>query len=810
MKVFTSVFIIFFYSFLLTGQDSGAKYSRVKVDLTTTKISAIAKLGLEADHGVYAKGRHLINDFSKKEIALLKANNINFEILIEDVQAYYIAQNEGHSHEGHEHGAGARSGGDCGAGVGPAYDYVTPANYEFGSMGGYYTYDELLTELDEMAALYPNLISAKEPVENITTHEGRPIYWLRLSDNPNVEEDEPEVFYNAAHHAREANSVSQLVFYLWYLLENYETNPEVKYLVDNTEMYFMPCVNPDGYIYNETTDPNGGGLWRKNRRDNDDGTFGVDLNRNYGFEWGFDDTGSSPETGNQTYRGPSSFSEPETQAVRDFCNLHEFQITLNYHSFGNLLIYPWGYSDQVTNDDPTFSAFADVMTKENNFLAGTGTETVGYTVNGDSDDWMYGETTTKPRIFSMTPEVGPGNFGFWPPQSAIDELNKSTLLQNLTTAHLLLNYGEAAEQNSSNNITAYEGTLDMAIKKYGLQIGDLTLNVTGIGTKVTVTPNNNNSWSLDHLEEENIAFDYTVSNDAVDGEIIRFLVEVDNGLFVLSDTLDKTFLAGDITNIFSEDGADTGLWTVSNGWATTTADFVSSPSSITDSPNGDYDGNINSTIILQEEIDLENATQAILTFHAKWAIEAAYDYVQVMASTNGGATFNALCGKYTKIGNGDQDEGEPLYDGTQTDWVLEEIDLNDCLGEKVILGFRIVSDGFVEFDGFYFDDLEVNAVVADNTSALEGKAIVNDFRVFPNPFKESLVARVNLSQPAEHLSLQLVNALGQTLRTKALADIASGNHQLTFEEEGLTEGIYFLQLYVDGIMVETEKVVKRK
>ena len=138
-------------------------------------------------------------------------------------------------------------------------------NYEDGSMGGYLTYDELLATLDEMVNLYPNLITARAPIGNILTHENRPIYWLRLSDNPNVEEAEPEVLYTALHHAREPNSLSQMVFYLWYLLENYDSDPEVKYLVDNTAMYFIPCINPDGYIYNETNDPNGGGLWRKNK-----------------------------------------------------------------------------------------------------------------------------------------------------------------------------------------------------------------------------------------------------------------------------------------------------------------------------------------------------------------------------------------------------------------------------------------------------------------------------------------------------------------------------------------------------------------
>jgi len=102
-------------------------------------------------------------------------------------------------------------------------------------------------------------------------------------------------------------------------------------------------VNPDGYTYNENTYPNGGGMWRKNRRVNGGNEFGVDINRNYGYKWGYDNQGSSPDSSSETYRGPGAFSETETQAVKYFAEQHNIQITLNYHTYGNLLIYPWGY-----------------------------------------------------------------------------------------------------------------------------------------------------------------------------------------------------------------------------------------------------------------------------------------------------------------------------------------------------------------------------------------------------------------------------------------------------------------------------------
>src|SRR4029453_16587448 len=104
-------------------------------------------------------------------------------------------------------------------------------------------------------------------------------------------------------------SMQQLIYYMGYLLENYQNDSLVKNIVDNRELYIIPCLNPDGYLYNELTDPSGGGMWRKNRRDNLDGNFGVDLNRNYDLFWGYDDNGSSPNTFSETYRGIFPASE---------------------------------------------------------------------------------------------------------------------------------------------------------------------------------------------------------------------------------------------------------------------------------------------------------------------------------------------------------------------------------------------------------------------------------------------------------------------------------------------------------------------
>ena len=153
--------------------------------------------------------------------------------------------------------------------------------FGFGSMGGFYTFNEVVAQLDTMRLLYPNLITVKDSIGS--SIEGRTIWAVKISDNPDVTENEPQVFYNALTHVNEQQGMMTVLYFIYYLLENYGTDPEVSYLVDNRELYFVPVINPDGYAYNEQISPNGGGMWRKSRRNNGGGIYGVDLNRNYGY-----------------------------------------------------------------------------------------------------------------------------------------------------------------------------------------------------------------------------------------------------------------------------------------------------------------------------------------------------------------------------------------------------------------------------------------------------------------------------------------------------------------------------------------------
>ncbi len=291
-------------------------------------------------------------------------------------------------------------------------------------MGGYKTLAEIETYVDGIIFLYDNIVSQKVVIGY--TIEGRPMHAIKISDNPAVDEtDEPEVLITSAIHAREVITPETVLRIMDHLTQNYGFDPDVTALVDSREIWFVPVVNPDGYYYNQVIAPTGGGMWRKNRRNNGSGIYGVDLNRNYGYEWGYDNLGSSPNPSDNTYRGTGPFSEPESQVMRDFIIAHEFVFTLYFHSYSNLILWPWGYDYLVTSEEPLFRALGDSIAAYNSYAPGPAHGL--YTANGDTDDWGYGEQTLKNKNYAFTIEIGNEDDGFWPDPARIDQLTSENL-----------------------------------------------------------------------------------------------------------------------------------------------------------------------------------------------------------------------------------------------------------------------------------------------------------------------------------------------------------------------------------------------
>ncbi|NQU32748.1 MAG: immune inhibitor A [Bacteroidetes bacterium] len=773
MKYILASLLLFIISFNVISQE---KYSRVRIDIQGNELHHIAALGIDITEGEYRKSRYLETDLNSSEILKLDNANISYSIIYDDVSAFYAERSAND-----KPGSILRNTDD---------EWTVPQNWEYGSMGSYYTLDEVMNELDDMFAMYPNLISEREPISSTNlTHDGRMQYWVRISDNASVNEEEPEVLYTGLHHAREAISQQQLIYYMWYLLENYDSDEEIKLLVDNTEMYFVPVINVDGYEYNHITDPDGGGMWRKNRRDNGGGVFGVDPNRNYGYMWGLDNQGSSPNPVDETYRGPSAFSEPEIQNLRDFCEANEFKISLNYHSYSNLLLYPWGWTEDPSADDGILHDFSVIMTKENNYIYGPGSTTI-YPTNGGSDDWMYGEQTTKEKIYSYTPEVGNQGDGFWPTPSRIIPLCKEQMWQNMSAARLVGKYAMLTDQ-SPLVVGEIDGYLHFEIKRLGLTDTDLfTVSIEPLDDNLTIVGDPVFFENLELMQPSIDSIEYSLSGDIEVGSIFQYLLSVDNGDYITSDTIEKIY--GTLVTFFDDDGDDMENWT-SSKWNNTTADYHSSPASITDSPVGKYQNYENNIIFLDSTIDLTDMNIAFANFWTKWDIESGYDYVQFMVKDMSSGSWKALEGQLTKPGTQYQQEGEPVYDGQTNNWSLEEVNLADYIGKQVQFRFVLVSDSYVTEDGFYFDDFTIS--VASNTTDIPSdkkeNVGLNLNDAFPNPSRDIINIHYYLNQSQPRAMIEIFDILGNIVFSET---IVNSNRSASINIAGLTSGVYFYRL----------------
>ncbi|MCT4583194.1 MAG: M14 family zinc carboxypeptidase [Flavobacteriales bacterium] len=779
MKYLLTILLLPLISYLYSQET----YHKAKIYYNTPKdLVLLANQGVAIDHVIHKKGVFIESDFSQNEINLAKGLGLDVELVIENVSEFYSHQNKLKNSEKNE---------NCNNPI----NYPVPSNYNNGSMGGFLTYSEMLQELDDMASLYPNLITVKQSISNFSTEENRPIYWVRMSDNPNNDENEPEMLYTAIHHAREPGSLQQTIFYMWYLLENYSTNEEVQAILNNTELYFIPCINPDGYIYNEITNPNGGGLWRKNRRDNGDGNFGVDLNRNYSYQWG--GAGTSTDTDSDIYLGPSAFSEVETQAIKWFCEQHDFKMALNSHTYGNLLLYPFGYATgQISPDDATFVAMSEVMVEQNGYT--NQISAALYAASGDSDDWMYAETSTHNEILAMTPEVGNG---FWPSENSIISICQNMVYHNLMAANFITNYAKSYDQ-SPFSITQNTGYFNYTIKRLGLDApGNFTVSITPITNNIVSvgSPKSHNGMALLQTDTDSIA--YTLAASIQTGDEIRYVLTTNNGLYDTKDTITKYY--GTLQPLLVENGDNTSNWLNTGDWGINSQHYYTPSSSITDSPNGNYDNNSNTSIRLADDFSLSNAIVANISFYARWEIEEDWDYVQFEISTDGGNTWIPQCGKYTNSGSDDQATGEPLYDGMQNAWVKEEINLSEYLGQNISARFQLVTDQAVKEDGFYFDDFQINVIYGSNIAEHSNQSVYISQNV-PNPSNGTTSIYYQLGENYANTALILFNQVGKQIRKYP---IANSKGQVTINTNELAAGVYFYHLTNNGTSSETYKMM---
>jgi len=305
---------------------------------------------------------------------------------------------------------------------------VLPTGYERigdGKVGAYHTYDEVVDELKAKEGSHPDIMSVSDIG---TTHEGRPIKVARITSQKKIKGKKPEVLFMGQTHAREYISAEVALGIIKTLTEGYGRDENITRLVEERDFYIVPVANPDGSMkVAQELAEKGDSAWRKNARDNNgDGKInyqdGVDLNRNFDSpEWG-SRRGSSSMPSREDYRGPSAFSEPETAAIRDLVKSHHFSVSISYHSYSNLILYPVGYTSNPTKDDSLFRKLGEKMQALQTHEKYTVQKSYDlYPTVGDSDTWLYESAGVLPFTFEV---YGGGTGGgvfqaFNPPEGKI-------------------------------------------------------------------------------------------------------------------------------------------------------------------------------------------------------------------------------------------------------------------------------------------------------------------------------------------------------------------------------------------------------
>jgi hypothetical protein len=301
----------------------------------------------------------------------------------------------------------------------------------------FHNYAELQAKVDQIVAQYP-AITRKTVIGK--SYQGRDIVAIKISDNVATDEAEPEVLYDAQHHAREHITAEMTLYLLGMFTSGYASETRVRNVVNSREIWIIPQVNPDGSEYDIATGSYRS--WRKNRQPNSGSSYvGTDLNRNYGYRWGCCG-GSSGSTSSDTYRGPAAFSAPESRVVRDFVNgrivggVQQIKASMDFHSYSELVLWPFGHTSADTttgmtaDQNRTFSTLGKQMAALNGYTPEQSSDL--YVTDGDLLDWLWGTHKIFAYTFEMYPKTSSGG-GFYPPASVISR----ETARNKTAALLL-------------------------------------------------------------------------------------------------------------------------------------------------------------------------------------------------------------------------------------------------------------------------------------------------------------------------------------------------------------------------------------
>jgi hypothetical protein len=614
----------------------------------------------------------------------------------------------------------------------PVEDTLTPPIGQ-GAMGGHYTLAEMEAILDDFHSNHPNLCSQKVSIGQ--SIEGRDIWMVKISDNVGVDENEPEVLYDALHHAREPLSMSTTLLFMDELLDGYGVDPEATFLIDERELYFVPCVNPDGYEYNRAIAPNGGGMWRKNRRDNGNGSFGVDLNRNYATWWNAPNGGSSSSPSSDLYRGTAPFSEPETAAVEAFSATRQFVQVFSSHSYTDVLLRPWAYQLGDPQNVAAYDVLGAFMVQENGIQHGRWGSLL-YISSGTSIDHHHAVRGS----YAWTAELGRANEGgFWPVGATIEAIarrhqrmfRKAALTAGAAFRIDGVAITEATGGNGNGVVEPGEtGEVVVLVDNVGAAAAALTVELLTPDPQIVLGTNLVALGGLPEFASAGnqampLTFDVPAGYvGAVAPLVLRVSGDgrtqeqvVDVALLPTRRCVDDDFEVDRGFVRASGGTATTGMWERAVPQQTIWNGQVMQPGTQTTAGGsqcwvtqanpgtsvGSFDVDAGYTDLHTPPVDLSHLAAASVAFDLHYAESTSDDALQVDASLDGGATWQSLYASNTSTGGWQRLElplPTPL-----TDEVVVRVraqDLAPSLVEAAVDGFEIVApapDGAVTLLG---------------------------------------------------------------------------------------------------------------
>jgi hypothetical protein len=788
MKIFKLFFITLIVialsaNFIFAQNNEGnEKYSQVRIFATKNiDFQKLANADLHLDGGTHKPGLYFETWLSESEIELLKKSGVSYQITIPDWMEYYNNLPKMSPFEIQQ--ALEQS----------IRDYnVTHSIY--GTMGGHLKWEEAIAKLDSLRLEYPLYVSQKFSIGN--SYENRALWTVRITKNPDAPTGRPEIWYNALTHAREPVGMSNIFYFIYWLLENNNIDPIATYILNNREIYFTIAINPDGYVYNQTTNPNGGGNWRKNRKPQ--GSYiGVDLNRNFGTYnfWNSTNNGSSTSPSSDTYRGPAPFSEPETQVFRDFLNARNFRAGLDYHTYGNLLIKPWAWCDPVpTAHDYIYNEYGADITAENGFLFGTPYQTVNYYVRGGDLDWCYSTDSTghTRHVFTMTPEVGSS---FWPTQAQILPLVQSCLYMNKYYALIAGPYTGLKSATFNKNVYTQgeTGNVKIVFKNKGLyDAQNVKVELAPVSNYLTIPVQIYTKASLPVFVSDSNTFNFSIASNCPNNTALNARLRIkQNDSVIVHEELLSIFVGTGYTILADSAENGTGNWPTMTSWAIVTNKYLS--------PTHSFKGSCVSnqtTQMISVPVNVSSYPAVYLSFYSKHALETGYDYGYIDVSSDNGVNWQQLSS----------------YNGIDSSvWKFRTFNITNIVGgsTNMKVRFRIASDASLNWDGWYVDNIKLTGYQTSPLTGVIGNnsiipSVYSLEQNYPNPFNP--VTQIKYSLPKEGLvKITVFDVLGRVVKNLINEVKPAGYYSVEFNGSELPSGIYLYRME-SGYFTDTRKL----